>query len=224
METYDLFMLLVLVAATLFGLWKGLAWQLASVASLVISYAAALRLSPRLAPRFGDTAPWNKFVAMLVIFVVTSFAIWTAYRLVAGLIDRVKLKEFDHQLGALLGLGKGVLWCIGITFFAVTLLPPAQKETIVASRTGRYIVAFLAKADAVVPPEIQQVIHPYVDKVQQRLDPNYQPTYQQQYQDLQNLWPSEAAPASSQDQRSQQPPGTWPPDSYTAEDSGRRVF
>ena len=174
MQTYDLFMLLVLGAATLFGFWKGFAWQIASVASLVVSYFAALRFAPELAPRFGDTAPWNKFVAMLVIYVATSAVIWLAFRLVSGVIDRVKLKEFDHQLGAMLGLAKGALWCVAITFFAVTLLPPTQKEKIVASRAGRYIVMGLGKAEAVVPPEIHQVIEPYLNRIGERLDPSYQ--------------------------------------------------
>ena len=36
-------------------------------------------------------------------------------------IDRLKLKEFDRQIGAIFGLAKGVLWCAVITFFTVTL-------------------------------------------------------------------------------------------------------
>ncbi len=47
METYDICMLLVLVAATVFGAYKGMAWQIASLASLVVSYFVALRFSPR---------------------------------------------------------------------------------------------------------------------------------------------------------------------------------
>jgi membrane protein required for colicin V production len=174
MQIYDLLMLLVLGCATMFGFWKGMAWQLASLASLVVSYIAALKFSERLAPTFGDTAPWNRFVAMLVIYMVTSFMIWTAFRLVSGAIDKVKLEAFDKQLGAMIGFAKGVLLCIAVTFFAVTLLPPAQGEMIVGSQSGQYIVQFLTKADAVMPPEIHQVIDPYLHRVQQRLNPGFQ--------------------------------------------------
>ena len=177
MQTYDLLMLLVLVCATMFGFWKGMAWQLASLASLVVSYIAALQFSERLAPTFGDTAPWNRFVAMLVIYMVTSFMIWTAFRLISGVIDKVKIEAFDKQLGAMFGFAKGVLLCVAVTFFAVTLLPPAQGEMIVGSQSGQYIVAFLNKADAVMPPEIHQVIDPYLNKVQQRLNPNHQASW-----------------------------------------------
>jgi membrane protein required for colicin V production len=175
MQTYDILMLLVLAAATLFGFWKGMAWQIASLASLVVSYFAALRFADQLAPMISNHAPWNKFVAMLAIYIATSFVIWTIFRLVSGLIDQVKLEGFDRQMGAIFGLAKGVLLCIAITFFALTILPQAQKDTIVASRTGEYIVVLLDKTDAVVPPEIHEVIHPYVEKINQRLDPNYQP-------------------------------------------------
>ena len=70
----------------------------------------------------------------------------------AGVIDKVRLEAFDKQLGAMFGFAKGVLLCIAITFFAVTLLPPIQGQQIVDSHLGHYIVAVLNKANAVVPP------------------------------------------------------------------------
>ena len=72
MELYDIVMLVVLAGATIFGAMKGMAWQVASLASLVLSYFAALRFSDSLAPHFGDEAPWNRFVAMLVIYIAVS--------------------------------------------------------------------------------------------------------------------------------------------------------
>ncbi|NOY41083.1 MAG: CvpA family protein [Planctomycetes bacterium] len=195
MQTYDMLMALVLVAATLFGFWKGMAWQVASLASLIVSYFAALRFADQLAPMISDSAPWNKFVAMLAIYIGASFVIWTIFRLVSGAIDRVKLDGFDHQMGALIGLGKGILLCIAITFFAVAILPQAQKDMIIASRAGEYIVRILDKTDAIVPPEIHDVIHPYVERIEQQLNPNYQPSeeqgFQAQWPDLPVQWPTQ---------------------------------
>ena len=206
METYDLFMLLVLGALTLFGFWKGFAWQVAWLGSIIVSYSAAVRFSDDLAPNFGDTAPWNRFVAMLAIFVGTSAAIWILFRFVSGFLDRVKLNEFDHQLGAVLGFGRGVLWCIGITFFAMTLpwLSTGQKENIIASRSGQQIVKLLDNADAVVPPEVHQVLEPYIVRIRQGLDPNTQPQIslpnlpgQMRLQDLRGQWQGQGAQPSS---------------------------
>lgn len=175
MQAYDFLMIAVLLGATLFGFVKGMAWQIASLASLVVSYFVALRFSSELAPVFGDNEPWNRFVAMLVIYIACSFAIWVLFRAVAGAIERVKLREFDRQLGAMFGFAKGVLLCAVITFFAVTLLPPDQKRSVVASRSGHYIGVLLDKTRAAVPPEYSDVIKPYLDKFEQRLDPGYIP-------------------------------------------------
>jgi len=187
-ETYDLLMLLVLVGATMFGFWKGMAWQIASLASLVLSYFVALRFSEQLAPVFGDHAPWNRFVAMLAIYIGTSFIIWTLFRFVSGAIDKVRLESFDRQLGAMIGLAKGVLLCVAITFFAVTLMPQPQGEAIVSSQSGRYIVALLDKSHSVFPPEIHQIVDPYINTIEQRLNPGFQP----EGQGLQQLWQGQA--------------------------------
>ncbi|MAT68192.1 MAG: colicin V production protein [Planctomycetaceae bacterium] len=218
MQTYDMIMLAVLAGATIFGFWKGLAWQVASLASLVVSFFVARRFADELAPKISEHAPWNKFLAMLIIYAGTSLAIWIVFRMVAGAIDRVKLKEFDHQMGALIGFAKGVLLCIVITFFAVSLLE-GQRDAIIGSKSGQYIVAFLDKADAVAPPEIHKVIDPYIKKVEERLDPNYQPNPTQDYQDLQGLWQQQAAFETSDSSTpawpSDQPPASnqqpaWP--------------
>jgi membrane protein required for colicin V production len=216
MQTYDVLMLVVLVAATIFGMWKGMAWQIASLASLVLSYFIALRFADQLAPKFEGIAPppLNKFVAMLVIYMGTSFVIWSLFRFISGVIDRVKLESFDRQMGALFGFAKGVLLCVAITFFAVSLLPQPQKEQILASQTGHYIVVLIDKTDSVVPPEIHDVIGPYLHKIEQQLNPN------NQFNSQHAGWPQAAFPEwpslpSSSNATPAQPAATqiptWPP-------------
>jgi membrane protein required for colicin V production len=189
MDWYDILMLAVLGLATLFGAWKGMAWQLASLASLVLSYFLALRFSAQLAPIFGQQAPWNRFIAMLAIYVATSIAVWLAFRLVAGFLDRIKLRDFDHQVGAIFGFVKGTLLCVGITFFAVGL-SEALRNHILATRSGHYIALLLNKAETVMPKEIHQVLDPYVQKIEDRLDPNepFQPNAPLQ-QDIERVLP-----------------------------------
>ena len=115
-------MLAVLLAATACGAWKGVAWQVASLGAIVASYVVAYRYRDAVAAWIPATAPWRVFLAMLLLYVGTSLAIWIVFRLVSRLIDRMKLKEFDRQIGALLGLAKGMVLCVIITLFAVTLL------------------------------------------------------------------------------------------------------
>ncbi len=210
MQTYDFLMIAVLAGTTVFGFVKGMAWQIASLASLILSYFVALRLSPQVAPVFGNNAPLNRFVAMLVIYILCSFAIWLLFRVVSNVIDRVRLKEFDRQLGALLGFAKGVLFCVAITFFAVTLLPGGQKEDILASRSGHYIGELLSRTRTVVPDEVREVIGPYLDRIEQGLDPNQPTELQAPPAGLPQLpgpqW-SDSWPNTSSDQDWS---GTWP--------------
>jgi membrane protein required for colicin V production len=210
MQTYDALMLVVLIGATVFGFWKGMAWQIASLASLVVSYFAALKFSEQLAPLFGQQAPWNKFVAMLAIYVGTSFIIWTLFRFVSGVIDKVRLESFDRQLGGMFGFAKGVLLCVGITFFAVTLWQ-SQAEAIIGSQSGRYIVALLNKAHSVFPPEIHQVVDPVLNKIEQRLNPNFRP------HEPDTRWPGQANTPSGAQQTNwpQQQQPAWPTSSQT---------
>lgn len=170
MQIYDIGMLVVLASATIFGFWKGMAWQLASLASLIVSYFVARQFSAELAPMFGEQEPWNRFIAMLVLYLGTSLAVWLAFRVVAGLIDRVRLKEFDRQVGALFGFTKGVLLCVAITFFAVTL-SPAAREMILETRSGYYISVLISEAGPIMPPEVHQVLGPYLERLGQGLDP-----------------------------------------------------
>jgi membrane protein required for colicin V production len=171
MEWYDILMIVVLLGTTVFGFIKGMAWQVASLASLVVSYFVALRLSEPLVATglVGEEAPWNRYVAMLIIYLATSLIIWLAFRVVAGAIDRVRLQEFDRQIGGLFGLAKGALLCVAITFFAITLAPET-RGSILRSRSGHYIALLIARADAVMPPEMHEIIEPYLDRLEHELD------------------------------------------------------
>jgi membrane protein required for colicin V production len=219
MQTYDLIMVLVLAGATIFGFWKGMAWQIASLASLFVSYVASLKFSAQLAPSFaslfGLQPPLDRFAAMLAIYVGASFFIWTLFRFVSKAIDKVRLQAFDKQIGAMFGFAKGVLLCVAITFFAVTLMPPAQGEAIVASKSGHVIAKLLDKAHTVFPPELHQVLDPYLNKIEQKLNPNFQP----HGQDMQSLWQGQAQSiglsnlpqvAWPQMQQPSQPNAAWP--------------
>jgi membrane protein required for colicin V production len=151
-----------------------MAWQVASLASIVASYLVALRFSEQFAPRFGDQAPLNRFIAMAVLYAVTSLGIWFAFRIVKNFIDRVRLREFDRQMGALVGAAKGVLLCVAITFFAVTLSERA-RSAVLQSRSGYMIAQLLDRAEGVMPRELHGMLGPYLDRLEQELKPG-QPT------------------------------------------------
>ncbi|MGI9444887.1 MAG: CvpA family protein [Rubripirellula sp.] len=170
METYDIIMLVVIVGATLFGAIKGFAWQLASIASIVISYIVAYKYREPISESIQADPPWDRFLAMLILYIGTSLLIWVAFRMVRGSIDRMKLKEFDRQIGALFGLAKGALYCTLITLFAVTLSGERVREAVVQSKSGNYIANLLDRSDSVIPEELHEVVQPYLDRFNKKFD------------------------------------------------------
>ncbi len=175
MQPYDILMLVVLLVSIFFGALKGMAWQLAAMASLLLSGVVAVTFSGPLAPFFGDEEPWNRCIAMLVLYVGTSLGIWLIFRMVSGIIDRVRLKEFDRQLGAVFGATKGTLWCLIITFFAVTLSEPARQQ-VLKSRSGFFAAVLIQRGEPLLPSAIPNYLGGYRRQMQEKLDPNLPPT------------------------------------------------
>ena len=170
MEIYDIVMVVVLVGAALFGAIKGFAWQLASIASIGVSYFVAYRFREPFSQSIQAEPPWNRFLAMLILYIGTALVIWVLFRMVSGTIDRMRLKEFDRQIGALFGLAKGALYCTLITMFAVTLMGDGIREKIVMSRSGHYIATVLDRSQAVIPPEIHEVVEPYLQRFDEKFN------------------------------------------------------
>jgi membrane protein required for colicin V production len=167
-DGYDLVMIGILAAAAVLGYFKGIVWQLAWIAGIVVSSFVALRFSVEAAPYFGEHEPWNRLLAMLALYAGSSVAVWLLFRLVSKAIDAIHLSSFDHQLGLLFGAAKGLLLCMVVTFFAVTLAP-AYRDQIVASRSGRLMADVLAQADAYLPPDLHETVAPYLDRFEREL-------------------------------------------------------
>ncbi len=169
MQAYDIIMLIVLAASTFLGFKKGLAWQIASLAAIIVSYVVAVQFRDVVATHIDTAPPWNTFLAMLILYIATSLVIWLAFQLIRGFIDRAKLKEFDQQLGAIFGLAKGAALCIIITLFAVTLLTDNLRQQIIDSHSGLYIARILDRANGVMPDELHEFLHPYLEQLEQRM-------------------------------------------------------
>ena len=169
-QPYDFVMLAVLVASVLFGAWKGVAWQVAAVASVVVSAGVAVHCSASVTPYLTVSThePWNRFLAMLVLYVVTAGAIWILFRLISNAINRVQLKEFDRQLGVLFGFAKGVLYCVIITFFAVTL-SEAARQLVLQSHSGDLIARGIRRATPILPDDVREWLGEYIDELDKKL-------------------------------------------------------
>ena len=100
MEIYDIIMLIVLIGAMLFGAVKGFAWQLASIASIFLSYIVAYRFREPFSQSIQADPPWNRFLAMLILYIGTALIIWVVFRMISGTIDRLKLRTRNSKRSA----------------------------------------------------------------------------------------------------------------------------
>lgn len=169
MSIYDLVMIVVFAGSILFGLWKGLAWQVASVAAVFLSYFVSVTFRGRVSGFISAEEPWNQFAAMLILFLGTSLIVWTVFAGVSQRIRKLELNGFDRQAGAVLGAIKGALLCMVVTMFAVALLGDSARNAIYESRTGGYIVRGINELPSIVPTEIHHYIDPYIQRFNQRI-------------------------------------------------------
>jgi membrane protein required for colicin V production len=169
MQAYDVFMLTVLGAAIAWGAWKGLAWQIASIASIGMSYFVSVNFRGQVSQFFHYQPPeWNSFLAMLVLYLGTSLVIWVAFNLVRDALEKMQLKEFDRQIGGLLGGVKGVLVCTVITLFTMGLGTQTQKQAVIMSRSGYYIARLLQSVEPMLPPEYRQQLDQTIAQLEQQ--------------------------------------------------------
>jgi uncharacterized membrane protein required for colicin V production len=158
---YDLLMLAILGFTTIRGAAKGMAWQLAAIAALVLCFAFATPLSLVVAPAINLDPPLNRWVAMLGIYLAFSFGCFSIARLLRGWLEAVKFTEYDRHLGALFGFVKGATLCLVITFFAVCLSETAC-HAIMKTRSGYVAGEVLEQLAIVMPVELRTVLHPHL--------------------------------------------------------------
>jgi len=169
MQIYDIIMLAVLLSAVVFGAWKGLAWQLASLCAIFVSYLVAYQFRVPVARYLGMEEKWEGIMVMLGLYLITSLVIWVVFGYIRKIIDRVKLQDFDRHAGAVLGAVKGVILCMIITLFAVTLMSESQKEDICCSYSGYFMAKVIDQAHVAMPSEVHDVLHPYLNRLDKEL-------------------------------------------------------
>jgi membrane protein required for colicin V production len=163
MSFYDIVMLVVLLAAVLFGYWKGLAWQIASVAAVVVSYFVAVKFRDQVASYIQAEPPFNRIGAMLIIFVACSLLIWVAYAWVSKSLEKAELDGFNRQMGALIGGVTGILLCMVITMFSVSLLGERAHDSIHQSKIGPYMVRGIWQVSSILPDELKPHVDPHLE-------------------------------------------------------------
>ena len=115
----DWVLLGVLLASMLVGLWRGLVYEVLSLAGWVAAFVVAQWLA-------SDVVAWLPMiqsapasvqyaVAFAVVFVATVFAAGLVSWLIKKLVETVGLRPVDRTLGGLFGLARGVVLLLALT-------------------------------------------------------------------------------------------------------------
>ncbi|MEZ6124118.1 MAG: CvpA family protein [Planctomycetaceae bacterium] len=164
MVWYDFVILAILIYTTWSGAQKGLVTQLAWIAALILCFKFADKLAPAIEPRINVEQPLRHWIAMFILYVGFSLGSFMVARILNSWLENAKFKDFDRHLGGMLGLLKGVVVAMVITFFAVTL-SESLKATVLQSKTGHAACAILDNVEPLTP----DYFHEYLVKYREEL-------------------------------------------------------
>jgi membrane protein required for colicin V production len=165
---YDLIMLGILIVATTRGAKKGFVWQLASIAALVLCFVFASRFAGGLASHIDVRPPLDRWIAMLLLYALFAFGCFAAARVLHEMIEKWKFVEYDRHLGGVFGLLKGAILCVLATFFLAAIVESARPY-VVGTITARLSANVLDHLTPVIPPDIHEVLEPYLNQIDGRV-------------------------------------------------------
>ena len=121
MAALDWIFLTVLVASLLMGMWRGLVFEVLSLAGWVAAFFAAQRFADvmgEMLPMGHSDTLWRHIAGFAVVFIavvfIGSFLAWAAKRLIVT----VGLRPADRALGALFGVLQGVVLLLAAALVA----------------------------------------------------------------------------------------------------------
>jgi membrane protein required for colicin V production len=163
MTIYDGVMAALVVAGMVWGAWRGIIWQLASIASLVVGYAVAHQVSPQIASHFPGEPVVARGQAMLVVYAAVSGGIFLVAWLLRSTLRQLRFEAFDRHLGMVMGGLEGALLGLVGTLFVVSLDEPLRAP-IFASPTGRIVSQVMNDVGPVLPDEARTALAPFWGK------------------------------------------------------------
>jgi uncharacterized membrane protein required for colicin V production len=160
MTLYDAAMVCLLLGGMVWGAWRGIVWQLASIASLVLGYTVAHTTSDDLAVHFPGDPVVARGLAMVVIYAAVSAGVFFVAWLIRATLRRLKFEAYDRHLGMLLGGVEGLLLGLVGTLFVVSLAPQSRGP-IFSSPSGKVVGKLMNAVGPVLPTEAREALAPF---------------------------------------------------------------
>ena len=154
----DAALLGVLALSMLVGLWRGLTFELMSLAGWVVAYVAAQSLSPQVAAVIAagePTAAWHPAVAFGATFLAVLVAWALLARLARAAVHATPLTVADRLLGGAFGALRGLVVLLAVATL-VAFTPVARSASWTASHAASLLGVVLAGIKPVLPVEISR--------------------------------------------------------------------
>lgn len=158
MASIDIFFFCVLLFSVILGAWRGLIYEVLSLAGWVVALVMARLLAEPVAlllPIVGSAGPVIQyFLGFAVVFVVTYFLCGLFAWAVKNWIGSSALRPADRTLGGLFGVARGWIFLVFIAF-AMQLGPWADDPWWRESRMVPGLEYFASLLQPFVPDQLR---------------------------------------------------------------------
>lgn len=144
------------------GMWSGLFWQLARLASLALAIYATVSANDSVT-QVLNTGPLRdadvrviQTVAYVLVFLAVYLVLYLSSRLIHRSIRAADLVLFDRFLGGLLGASKMVFVLSALCLGAASYQHPLPQEWMAKSRLAPVLAHGLEKMLVVIPDEYKE--------------------------------------------------------------------
>jgi membrane protein required for colicin V production len=156
----DGLLLTVLLLSVLLGAWRGLVYEVLSVASWVAAFLLAQAYADEVAlvlPLEGLSPPLQLAAGFLLVFIAVAFAGGLLAWLVKKLVASVGLRPVDRILGSAFGLARGVVMLLAFAV-VVSMSPLRDAPWWQGSAVADMLVATLHAIKPLLPEPVARYI------------------------------------------------------------------
>ncbi|MDM7950116.1 CvpA family protein [Hydrogenophaga sp.] len=158
MSWIDWALLTVLLVSALVGLWRGLVYEVLSVAGWVLAFVLAQAWAEpagMLLPMDGAAAPLRLAAGFAVVFIAVAFAAGLLSWLIKKMVESVGLRPVDRVLGGVFGVVRGLVILLGLTL-VMSMLPPTAQAGWRASPVAQTLNASLHTLKPLLPDAVSR--------------------------------------------------------------------
>lgn len=120
---YDLVVLFLVAVFAWRGYQKGLVAQLGALLVLIVVGAISVRYTPSLTDFLGS-GNTSSAISFIIIIIIVTLIVWNIVNALSKLVNKLKLKSWNYQMGALLGVINGIFVSMLLTFLLLVFVIP----------------------------------------------------------------------------------------------------